>query len=171
MTRRKFLQNSTMGSMLAFFAVSNLNAAVLGSRKSLLGFEEIGASSADEVIVPKGYESKILLSWGDPLFSKAYKYDESKKIDERAVENAKLCFGDNTDGMSFFELDSKRAILAVNNEYINPELMFTHQGKKLSKNDVLYEQANVGVSIFEIEKEGEFYSVVLDSKFNRNGRL
>lgn len=53
-----------MGSMLAFFAVSNLNAAVLGSRKSLLGFEEIGASSADEVIVPKGYESKILLSWG-----------------------------------------------------------------------------------------------------------
>lgn len=167
MTRRKFLQNSTMGSMLAFFAVSNLNAAVLGSRKSLLGFEEIGASSADEVIVPKGYESKILLSWGDPLFSKAYKYDESKKIDERAVENAKLCFGDNTDGMSFFELDSKRAILAVNNEYINPELMFTHQGKKLSKNDVLYEQANVGVSIFEIEKEDEFYSVVLDSKFNR----
>lgn len=64
MTRRKFLQNSTMGSMLAFFAVSNLNAAVLGSRKSLLGFEEIGASSADEVTVPKGYESKILLSWG-----------------------------------------------------------------------------------------------------------
>ncbi|MBM0260920.1 hypothetical protein JNW89_34055 [Micromonospora sp. 4G55] len=37
-------------------------------------------------------------------------------------------------------------MLAVNNEYINPEIMFNHHGKNLSKEDILYEQASVGVS-------------------------
>ncbi len=30
--------------------------------------------------------------------------------------------------------------------------MFNHQGKNLSKEDVLYEQASVGVSVLEIQK-------------------
>lgn len=76
-------------------------------------------------------------------------------------------FGDNDDGMSFFPLSKNRGILAVNNEYINPEIMFNHHGKNLSKEDVLYEQASVGVSILEIEKKGDDWTVVLDSKYNR----
>lgn len=83
------------------------------------------------------------------------------------MENAKLTFGDNNDGMSFFPLSKDRAILAINNEYINPEIMFKHQGKNLSLEDILYEQANLGVSIFEIKKEKDQWSVVLDSKYNR----
>lgn len=35
-------------------------------------------------------------------------------------------FRDNDDGMSFFSLSKNRAILAVNNEYINPEIIFNH---------------------------------------------
>ncbi len=31
--------------------------------------------------------------------------------------------------------------------------MFNHHGKNLSKEDILYEQASVGVSILEIEKK------------------
>lgn len=46
-----------------------------------------------------------------------------------------------------------KAILAINNEYINPEIMFNHQGKDLTLDDVLYEQTNLGVSILEIQKE------------------
>lgn len=84
-----------------------------------------------------------------------------------AVKNAHLVFGDNDDGMSFFPLSKNRGILAVNNEYINPEIMFNHHGKNLSKEDVLYEQASVGVSILEIEKKGDDWTVVLDSKYNR----
>lgn len=45
--------------------------------------------------------------------------------------------------------------------------MFKHQGKNLSLDDILYEQANLGVSIFEIKKEKDQWSVVLDSKYNR----
>ncbi|EGK8036677.1 PhoX family phosphatase [Campylobacter lari] len=166
MKRRTFLKGSALGSMVAFFASSNLNASLLKD-KDLLNFKEIPASTEDKVIVPDGYKADILISWGDPLFSKASIYDEEKNIDKKAVENAKLTFGDNNDGMSFFPLSKDRAILAINNEYINPEIMFKHQGKNLSLEDILYEQANLGVSVFEIKKEKDQWSVVLDSKYNR----
>ncbi|EQB2448524.1 PhoX family protein [Campylobacter jejuni] len=154
MERRLFLKGSALGSMVAFFASSNLSAVVLKD-KDLLGFKAVSASTQDKVIVPQGYEAKVLISWGDPLFSKAKPYDENKIIDMNAVKNAHLVFGDNDDGMSFFPLSKNRGILAVNNEYINPEIMFNHHGKNLSKEDILYEQASVGVSILEIEKKGD----------------
>ncbi|EPC9468738.1 PhoX family protein [Campylobacter lari] len=166
MKRRTFLKGSALSSMVAFFASSNLNASLLKD-KDLLNFKEIPASTEDKVIVPDDYKADILISWGDPLFGKASIYDEEKNIDKKAVENAKLTFGDNNDGMSFFPLSKDRAILAINNEYINPEIMFKHQGKNLSLEDILYEQANLGVSIFEIKKEKDQWSVVLDSKYNR----
>ncbi|EAL0657631.1 PhoX family phosphatase [Campylobacter jejuni] len=166
MERRLFLKGSALGSMVAFFASSNLSAVVLKD-KDLLGFKAVSASTQDKVIVPQGYEAKVLISWGDPLFSKAKPYDENKIIDMNAVKNAHLVFGDDNDGMSFFPLSKNRGILAVNNEYINPEIMFNHHGKNLSKEDVLYEQASVGVSILEIEKKGDDWIVVLDSKYNR----
>lgn len=72
--------------------------------KDLLGFKAVSASTQDKVIVPQGYEAKVLISWGDPLFSKAKPYDENKIIDMNAVKNAHLVFGDNDDGMSFFPL-------------------------------------------------------------------
>lgn len=166
MERRLFLKGSALGSMVAFFASSNLSAVMLKD-KDLLGFKAVSASTQDKVIVPQGYEAKVLISWGDPLFSKAKPYDENKIIDMNAIKNAHLVFGDNDDGMSFFPLSKNRGILAVNNEYINPEIMFNHHGKNLSKEDILYEQASVGVSILEIEKKGDDWTVVLDSKYNR----
>lgn len=148
MERRLFLKGSALGSMVAFFASSNLSAVMLKD-KDLLGFKAVSASTQDKVIVPQGYEAKVLISWGDPLFSKAKSYDENKIIDMNAVKNAHLVFGDNDDGMSFFPLSKNRGILA----YINPEIIFNHHGKNLSKEDILYEQASVGVSILEIEKK------------------
>lgn len=166
-SRRSFLQGSSVASMALFFGSSlTLNA---NSKDDLLGFEAIKISTDDDIKVPKGYEAKVLISWGDPLFSKAKSYDESKKIDLKAAKNANLVFGDNNDGMSIFPLDGdKRAILAINNEYVNPEIMFNHNGKEMSKFDVLYEQNSMGVSIFEIEREKNgYYKIVLDSPYNR----
>ncbi|VEH93055.1 TAT (twin-arginine translocation) pathway signal sequence domain protein [Campylobacter insulaenigrae] len=68
----------------------------------MLGFKAIDVSIEDNIVVPDGYEAKLLISWGDKLFSKAKPYDENKLIDDEAVKNASFVFGDNNDGMSFF---------------------------------------------------------------------
>lgn len=164
MKRREVLKSFGVLSYATFFSPSFVYAK---DNKKLLNFKPVKASIKDEFIVPEGYIAKPLISFGDPLTSSATPYDENKIIDEKAILNANFVFGDNTDGMSLFELDKDRAILAVNNEYINPEHMFNHKGKNMSLNDVKYEQNSVGVSIFEIKKDGDFYSVVKDSKYNR----
>lgn len=51
MERRLFLKGSALGSMVAFFASSNLSAAMLKD-KDLLGFKAVSASTQDKVIVP-----------------------------------------------------------------------------------------------------------------------
>lgn len=48
--------------MVAFFASSNLSAAMLKD-KDLLGFKAVSASTQDKVIVPQGYEAKVLIFW------------------------------------------------------------------------------------------------------------
>lgn len=166
-SRRGFLQGSSVASMALFFGSSL--PLMADEKDELLGFEGVKISTDDDVKVPKGYEAKVLISWGDPLFSRAKEFDESKKIDEKAANDASLVFGDNNDGMSFFPLDGdKKAIMVINNEYVNPEIMFNHNGNEMSKFDVLYEQNSMGVSIFEVEREKNgYYKVVLDSPYNR----
>ena len=166
MQRRAFIK-ATCGALtyVSFFAPS---AVFAKNEKDLLGFKPIASSTKDEVIVPQGYVAKPLISWGDALFSKASAFDENKIIDKKAIENANLVFGDNTDGMSLFELQNGNALLVVNNEYINPEIMFSHKGEKTTLDDVHYMQNSVGVSIFEISEDKDgFFKVVLDSPYNR----
>ena len=168
MNRRDFMKNSALGlGYVSFFAPSFVSATST-ENVPLLGFKGIASSTEDTIKVPKGYEAKPLISWGDKLFTKANAFDERKIIDKKAIVNANLTFGDNTDGMAYFALSENRAILAVNNEYINPEIMFNHKGKDINLNDVKYMQNSLGVSIFEIAKDKSgYYQVVLDSKYNR----
>lgn len=160
------MQYAGMGLSLSY--VSFFLPSVLNAKENLLGFKAIPISTEDKIIVPDGYEAKPLISWGDPLFSKAKPFDESKTINAQAIANATLTFGDNNDGMSLFPLSKDRFLLAVNNEYMNPEIMFSHQGKKMTLEDIQYEQNSIGVSIVEIAREKNgFFKVVLDSRYNR----
>lgn len=166
MERRNFLKVS--GAVLAYAGFFSPSDMLATSKQPLIRFKQVGISTQDNVIVPEGYEATKLISWGDPLFSRATSFDESKTINKAAIANANLVFGDNTDGMAWFNLDKDNAILAVNNEYMNPEIMFNHQGKNMSLDDVRYEQNSIGVSIFEISKNKDgYYSIVLDSPYNR----
>lgn len=167
MKRRDFLSLSTAAfSYASFFTPSSLFG--ISNQENLLGFMPVPSSMEDRVNVPDGYEAKRLISWGDPLFSKASHFDQKRIISQESIQNAALTFGDNTDGMALFELDDQSAILAVNNEYVNVELMFKHRGEEMSLEDVGYQQQSIGVSLFEIKRDakGE-YRVVLDSKYNR----
>ncbi len=166
MQRRQFLKQSAALGMGAFLAANPLSQAVAKamSGSEAMGFEAIPASSADEVIVPKGYKAEPLISWGDPIFEGAPEFDPSGKANAAAQEQQ---FGDNTDGMSLFTLDDDRAVLAVNNEYINPEFIFDHGGKSMTADDVKKAQAAHGVSIFEIKRDGASWTVDKGGKLNR----
>lgn len=153
LSRRGFLKGgaTAMGLFLAATPLAQAVAAASTPMKSkLLGFKAVPASTADRFIVPEGYEARPLISWGDPILSNAPVFDQSGSQDS-AAQAAQ--FGDNTDGMSLFPLGDNRAVLAVNNEYTNYDLLFAHKGDALTADDVKKAQAAHGVSVFEISKD------------------
>ncbi|OSN08717.1 PhoX family protein [Lonsdalea iberica] len=151
------------GGVLSFGAQAQ--TATPGS--ALLGFEGIAASAADEVIVPPGYRAEVLISWGDPLVDGAAPFDPNGR--NSAAEQA-LQFGDNNDGMSFFPIDERHGVMAINNEYVNEPYLFAHGGKKAaSLEDVRKSQAAHGVSIVAVQRIGDSVSwqVMRPSQYNR----
>lgn len=167
LSRRRFLAGTAAVSASAFLSLNPITKAFAANNDSpLLNFEAVPASTVDAFIVPKGYKATPLLSWGDPIFPDAPEFDPSGKQDSKAQLRQ---FGDNTDGMSLFPISEDRAVIAVNNEYTNYDLLFDHGGKAMTADDVLKAQAAHGVTVFEIIRKGGEWK--LDKNGTRNRRI
>ncbi len=165
LSRRGFLMGTAAAGAGAFLALNPVAKAIAGNMNSaLLNFEAIPTSTSDSIVLPKGYSWNTLMSWGDPIFANAPQFNPNGKQDSKAQA---LQFGDNTDGMSVFPLSSDRAILAVNNEYTNYEFLFAHQGKNMTADDVAKAQAAVGVTIVEIVRKNDQWTMDSAGKANR----
>ncbi|MEL0630551.1 PhoX family phosphatase [Psychromonas aquatilis] len=167
LSRRRFLMGTAAVGAGAFLAVNPVAKAIAASMDSkLLNFTQIPASTSDSVVVPKGYSTSQLMSWGDPIFLDAPAFNADGKQDSQAQMKQ---FGDNTDGMSVFPLSKDRVILAVNNEYTNYQFLFSHQGKAMTADDVKKAQAAVGVTVVElVRKDGKW---VMDPTGKANRRI
>ncbi|EKR8081107.1 PhoX family phosphatase [Campylobacter fetus] len=165
MQRRNVLKLGSLACMGGFFA----NPLLSAPSKNLINFDSVPISTDDDFKAPKGYKAKVLIKWGDKMFSKAKSFDENKNIDKIYAENANLVFGDNADGQKYFSVnDSTEGILVTNNEYVNPELMFNHNGNQMSANDIIYQQNSLGISIIDIKRDNSnLYEFVIDGKHNR----
>ena len=166
LSRRRFLAGTAAVSAGAFLSLNPIAKAVAAgtSASQLLNFEAVPASTADSFVVPKGYRATPLLSWGDPIFPDTPAFAPNGKQDAQTQAQQ---FGDNTDGMSLFPISEERAVIAVNNEYTNYEYLFDHQGQTMTADDVKKAQAAVGVTVFEIVKQGGQWQVDLNGQRNR----
>jgi uncharacterized protein len=124
--RRGFLTGAA-GALAATGGVGALLAAVPGeanavSQEPLLGFQGVPVSSADEVLVPPGYNAKVLIAWGDPVSDgPAFKSDAGNTAAEQAQQ-----WGMHNDGMVYFPIrGSSRGLLVQNHEYTDDGLLFT----------------------------------------------
>lgn len=132
---------------------------------SWLNFDPVPANTADTVTVPKGYKWQVVVSWGDPLWSKGVPFDPQSRGTGASQE---LAFGDNNDGMAMFAKDG-HTIMAVNNEYVNRPIIYGNRRSGLPEtaDDIRKSKAAHGVSIFEVINKGGSWSVVQDSPYNR----
>ncbi len=163
-SRRGFLCGASATGAATFLGMSPIAQAVAGqnTKSTLMGFEALPASTADAVIVPKGYKAEILVSWGDAIFPKTAGFSQSAASTDQDRQ-----FGDNNDGMTFFPISESRAVLAVNNEYTNLEYMFAHGGKAMTADDVRKDQAGHGVTVVELKKEQAGWKINPNGELNR----
>ncbi len=141
--------------------------------RPLLGFEGIGTSTADAVVVPDGYTAEVLISWGDPISrGPAFKADASNSSADQERQ-----WGMHNDGMVYFPIEgSRRGLLVENNEYTDDVLLFTDGMANWNAEKTRKSQAAHGVSIIEVARQARWergrrcdgaWTVVRPSRFAR----
>jgi secreted PhoX family phosphatase len=137
-----------------------------------LSFTPITLNTLDRLTVAEGYEAKVLISWGDPIFQGAPKY--GGLFSPWTADHQRRQFGYNADFIGFLPLPvtqrrSDWGLLCVNHEYTNPEMMFLrYDAANPTKEQVDIELASHGMSVVEIKKiQARGWTYSQSSGYNR----
>ncbi|MEM1045784.1 MAG: PhoX family phosphatase [Pseudomonadota bacterium] len=153
----------------ALVAADQAQAAAEGSYT----FSEIEAGVDETHHVADGYDADILIRWGDKIIADAPDFDPNNQSAAAQLTQ----FGYNNDYIGFVPLDDTgdRALLCINHEYTNEEVMFPGLGRQdkigftgMTKELVEIEMAAHGGTVIEIARGADGkWSPVLESRFNR----
>ncbi|HRD76178.1 MAG TPA: PhoX family phosphatase [Hyphomicrobiaceae bacterium] len=159
-------------SPLALASASRARAQSPNSTPNF-NFRELSAGSDEKHHVAEGYDSDILIRWGDPVLPGAPAFDPTRQT---AAAQARQ-FGYNNDYLGFLPLGGKsdHGLLVVNHEYTNEELMFPGLGRQdaakkfagMTKELVEIEMMAHGGSVLEVKRVNGRWQVVADSKYAR----
>ncbi|MEJ3748324.1 PhoX family phosphatase [Actinomycetes bacterium KLBMP 9797] len=120
-----------------------------------LTFKPIPPNRLDTFVVPNGYDHAVVIRWGDPVLPGAPAFDLANQT---AAAQSKQ-FGYNNDFVAVLPLDkrNRRALLVVNHEYTNENLMFPGFTTldALTVEQLKVGMAAHGLSVVEIERVGD----------------
>jgi uncharacterized protein len=83
-------------------------------------FIPVAPNIRDSVTVPPRFGHHVVISWGDRVLPDAPRFDVMHQTPEGAAQQ----FGYNNDYLGVVPLSRRRALLVVNHEFTNEELMF-----------------------------------------------
>jgi secreted PhoX family phosphatase len=120
-----------------------------------LTFKPIPPNKLDTFVVPNGYDHAVVIRWGDPVVPGAPDFD----LDNQTAAAQSKQFGYNNDFVAVLPVDKRgrRALLVVNHEYTNENLMFPGFTTldALSVEQLKVAIAAHGLSVVEIERVGD----------------
>ncbi len=145
-------------------------AAPAGRRTSdALGrvrFDPVPPNVQDRVVVPDGFRSDVVISWGDPILPGAPEFD----VDAQTPAKAKRQFGYNNDFLAVLPLRRGTALMFSNHEYTNEELMFPTGDKYTADEIKRIAMASHGLSVVKLRRgrrPGSWQLAGLDNPYNR----
>ncbi|MQA82487.1 MAG: DUF839 domain-containing protein [Streptosporangiales bacterium] len=128
-------------------------AATEVAKGSSLGFAPVPPNTLDSIVVPNGYDHDVLIRWGQPILPGAPAFDPHRQ----APAAQAMQFGYNNDFVGVLPLErDDRALLVVNHEYTNEELMFPGWKGHEAATDKQKQIAILahGISVVMIERAG-----------------
>lgn len=181
LSRRAALQGIMGAGAAALFANRLVDEAVAQPAPiprqggpSTLTFNELRQQLSQDHAVADGYETQIIIRWGDPVLDGAPAYDPHKLTAEGQARQ----FGYNNDYLDYFPLPrgsnaSDHGLLCVNHEYTNTNLIFAGIGAgraargRTTKEQAAVEIAAHGMSVVEVKRENGTWRSVPGGRFNR----
>ena len=178
LNRRGFLGGlAASGSLLATGCATGMPAqsAVVTDpqpQASAFAFDEIMRGLDETHHVPTGYQTDLVLRWGDPLFDDSPAFDPMAQTEASQLKQ----FGYNNDYLGFVPLEDgpggeQRGLLCVNHEYVSSLLMqpgvAATYPASMTRERCLTEMAGHGGSVVELMLGAEGWVPVIGSPFNR----
>ncbi len=165
MSRRDVLKSIFVVGGMAAIGGTSVLPRMASALESRFAFSPIDANALDDITLPGGYLSEVVVRWGDPLWSGAAEFDHNTRGTGASQE---MAFGDNIDGMEVFPVGG-RLLLVVNNEYTNRSIIWGNreEGKAAEEDDVLKGKMAHGLTVVEIAEGENGWTIVKDSPFNR----
>ncbi|HWS32098.1 MAG TPA: PhoX family phosphatase [Actinoplanes sp.] len=124
------------------------------SKAGRIGFTPVAPNTLDQVTIPAGYQSSVVIRWGDPVVPGAPAFN----VDRQTAAAQSKQFGYNNDFVGVVPIPGSRdrALLVVNHEYTNENLMFRGFTTldALTVEQVKVAMAAHGLSVVEIERSG-----------------
>ncbi|MGV9305452.1 PhoX family protein [Nonomuraea sp. NPDC003727] len=136
-----------------------------------LTFTPVAPNTEDALTVPDGYSSSVVVRWGDPVLPDAPAFD----FDNQTAEAQSKQFGYNCDFVTMFPMGRHRALLWVNHEYSDENLMFRGYtgGAAATEEQIRIGLAAHGGSVVEIERVGNTgqWKLVTNGRRRYNRRI
>jgi secreted PhoX family phosphatase len=154
LSRRNLLRAGAVGAgatAMGFGALAPASAHPANGRGNpRLRFDSVAPNNDDAITVPRGYEHNVVIRWGDPVLPGAPEFDFANQTAEAQEQQ----FGYNCDFVGVLPIDDDRALLWVNHEYTNENLMFPGytDGNAATEEQIRISMAAHGGSIVEIER-------------------
>ncbi|GII97292.1 PhoX family protein [Sinosporangium siamense] len=114
-----------------------------------LRFSPVPPNREDIVKVPDGYQTSVVVRWGDPVLPDAPAFD----FDNQTAEAQAKQFGYNCDYVTLFERGRNKGLLWVNHEYTDEVLMFRgYSAANPTEEQIKIALEAHGGSVVEIER-------------------
>ncbi|MCA0144418.1 PhoX family phosphatase [Blastococcus sp. LR1] len=126
-----------------------------GGRSGALTFRPVQQNVLDELVTAPGYRYSVVMRWGDPVEFGAPEFD----IDRQTPQAQAKQFGYNCDYIGLLPLDDRdrEALLVVNHEYTNEQLMFSGVASESAPTTAQQKKIAMmahGISVVEVRRHG-----------------
>jgi hypothetical protein len=153
---------------LASNAVAGPGRTTSGGAAAAGGWTPVEPNVRDNVVVPDGFRSRAVINWGDPVLADAPSFDPYAQTEESAAKQ----FGYNSDYVGVLPINDASALLVVNHEYTNEELMFPAAGGYSADDIRRIAIQSHGLSVVKIQRvgapgSGQWRAADPDNRYNR----
>lgn len=134
-----------------------------------LSYPSVPPNTLDTVVVPNGYDWDVVIRWGDPVERRAPEFD----FDNQSAKAQAKQFGYNCDFVAVLPLSRDKALLVVNHEYTDEQLMFAgySDGDTATEEQIKIAMAAHGLSVVEIKRDGNTGRWTPDTRSRYNRRI
>ncbi|MCW2590351.1 MAG: hypothetical protein JWQ86_2778 [Mycobacterium sp.] len=130
-----------------------------------MNFTAVAPNSEDVVVIPDGYQQKVVISWGDPVVPGAPVFNVGAQ--SGAAQRQQFGFNNDFAGLLQVEGQQNRFLLVTNHEYATPQFMFPgYDAEAPTREQFDIELAALGMTVVEVERTPQGLRPVM-GRYNR----